>query len=559
MKFIDSLRFSAFREIRARWPLLLALPIVFAVSALLPNPYDEAWSLFSLLVASPAILVLLAAGGPAAADPFWRGLRGSAVASVGMRASLHLLPVLVLAPLALGHTGIFSENLLETWPIVLLYLFQVTLYSTTLAARSLTSGFAVLAGPLMAVLVLAAGTWVNVAERFIPLQWSLAGRMAALSSLALVLACVWEGRDGVWGTSLRRRGLLALVPALLFLAVSVGLEVGLRVPMPGHLHVLGASDGGSRVALKSDWLLHQFNPEESLGRAWIWKDGHLRALEGVGVEAVVFGPEGSLLVVSRSELSLAMPYRADLTLLTADGARARCEDLLDFSNLRWSDDGRSVRILGGNAVSGLEAGVGCAPLPPEVQEVVFAGHTYTVSSVEPTVLRVDGQPLGPLTRLSNSHGAVREERGFIHLVGDETGVLAVVRTTGTPEHLYRGQRLYQMAGDQAVVLDDSDGYRIEEGRVCRPTEADTMRCWDPAGTLTEVPRAHAAHATRECVEGRGGRSACRPVELTSTGQPLPLPADPWSFYTRLDPDHLRYFYDDHFIDAGPEGLSTTRL
>ena len=82
---------------------------------------------------------------------------------------------------------------------VLLLASLVTLYATTLAARAVTSGFRVLAGPLLGLAVLAAGTWVNTQMRFIPLQWSLLSRGLMLSILALILASVWERRGGVWG------------------------------------------------------------------------------------------------------------------------------------------------------------------------------------------------------------------------------------------------------------------------------------------------------------------------------------------------------------------------
>ena len=94
------------------------------------------------------------------------------------------------------------------------------------------------------------------------------------------------------------------MPALAFLAGTVTAEVGLRVPPPGHLHFLHHSEDGRQAVLVSDWLLHGWEPENSLGRAWVWEEGHLRAIRGVGVEQAVVGPQGSVLMVTLRGLSL---------------------------------------------------------------------------------------------------------------------------------------------------------------------------------------------------------------------------------------------------------------
>jgi len=564
-------RLAAWRELRARWPLLLLGPGFWALGQTIPVRSRPGWDLFLLALLLPGLSLLLAGRGSAASDRWWRGLGGPAWARLLGQLGAQLPPLVFTAGMAWmrlatdgGGLNVGRGVLGSAVPNHVLILALPALYFVGLAARGLRAGFPLLAGPMLAALMLAASMLANDWLRLLPTWLGLSMRLGLLALFGLFFALRWEARLGPWGAAVRRSGRWSwALAALAFLLISTAVEGALRSP---HLHSVRdveISRDGSAVLR----LTRQRDPLFARGgRAWLWRIGGERLLPQKGVNKAELGPQGAvLLAVARPTLSGTMH---DFVLLDAQGREARCEGFThtDPAQLgrtpflaQWSPTGTVAAFLprewlsfgeGTRRFFLLDADKGCQPQDPEVRDILWLDDAMLVQRDEGYTL--DGRALNGLPEGAILHALDGSRLATLKLQDSESD-----EAQGKRVAIYR---IYELRGSQASLLvsfNSREGTYTEDGYCLRsPTLRDSYRCqtWD--GQTLDVSKGR-----REWIRSL---SPLLIEDLDSDHVTGPqdrrwqLPRFTVTRFAPLDPDTLRSVTAQAVIDLHADGSRTVR-
>ncbi len=537
MGALTAARLAAWRELRARWPLLLAGPALWAFGAAVPDYYRAGWDAFLLVLLLPVLCGLLAVRGGAAADNWWRGLGGPGWARLAGTAAVQLPPLVFTAGMAqlrlvLAGSSIMGGELSD----YVIHFVLVAVYAVGLASRSLCAGLPTLAGFLGASLALAAGLVASSWLRLLPYELGLALRLGLLALGGLALAAVWEGRLGPWGAAVRRHGRWAGPLALLvFALLCVGGEAALRIPHRGSIYsgdIILAEDGSRVLRITSR------------GRAWLWQDGRDRLLADRFVCVGYLGPWGSL------ALKLTRGGRDGPFALLLRDARGRSQECSfpTTSEPRWRPDGLALSVRGWNGRTYLlDLDQGCQLQTSDIRGIRWLGPRQLVTKTDG--LYLDGKYLEDVPWPSRVRAV-----SSTHLVTQR------YQERAPPRRGYQNleKTLFAIREDGVERVTELEDWYVTATpeRICthaRSSKIRPWRCWDQDGETVHHPP-----------EGYYWRSApdlaWRPdpqgVQFTDTVGRYWIRPDEYIDFTRLDPDRLRVLAEDAVIDLHADGSRT---
>lgn len=549
-----AIRLELWREVRARWGLLLLAPAALLVGEIVPDTYRAAWSGFALERMLPLLAMLLAARTGGKADAFWRGLRGPAWARVAAFTGLHLAVLLGCAGIVWLRLATYGEGTLSQAlrakgqiidPLELTALILAA-YGVTAAARALVSGVAVILAPILAGLILGFTLWVSHYLQLWPLWGSIPYRMLLLGMAGLALAWWWERRFGAWGAAVKRHGPWQGAAALLaFLLLNVGGEAVTRSPCLANTRIEGVSPDGRRVLRIASWK--GWNTHG--GRAWLWEDGQERLLPYLGVEDASLGPHGAYAL----RLSGGPEGGVRLILVGPSGRERQIEvrdGIPGFGD--WQPDGTAL----------------------ELRQRVDTSHGTRAMT---TILSVNGEDraLGEGTTdlvwagdsiIALSSGRVlhddRPVRGFPARAELELlGGLLIKEVVRESEHPVKRERyregLWRIRGTAAERLHepvnmDRIGTARTGGR-CFADEGDHWTCWVEKGEPVAHPEAGEIPWSLEplLLLRYLPPKRFRTREGTSWH-----PEEGWEGAALLDAQTLRLVYPDAVVDLHAEGSQT---
>jgi hypothetical protein len=553
-------RLAAWREVHARWPLFLIAPLLLLLTMPLRQEVRDAVGLFVVLVLLPPLTVYLAARPGARSDPFWRGLGGPKWAALAGAAGVHVA--------VLGTTALAALPTLDPHDAGLVMalggLGFLVLYSTTAAARSVSSGGVVIGGLIIGGSLLFLGSWLSLLVWKWPPVLALLVRTGMLITGCVGFALYGETVAGAWGGAVRRSRLgigWALAAGVLFgpLALDAA-DIGGAWRSGLALNAIGPN-GGSAIygpRYSSTWW-------EAPGRMVRWTEDGPELFGPPGGQDAEIGPAGAIAVtVFNSELE---DHDVRTWLRTASGLELECPGMLPAWPPSWRSDGEAIVLQRHHPwAEPIPAGVpsravldvdGCTPLAPDVAEVGW-DRGRRVELTKNRVLRVED---GPRIDLTEAIEGSELGRPSLHHVGDRI-VLSLFGVRGAtaahPEARGRPGFLAVLEGDQIRVLEHGPGVtstRVFDDEVCTRV-ADKFRCRRPDrdwGLSRTLPRGFDPAPV--------GAIAWDGVRLThhldgrtwSVASPRERGPGSYRFRTRLVRDRLRVFHDDRVEEIDTHG------
>ena len=345
MNALLTARLAAWREVHARWPLFLIAPLLLVLTAPRKEEVRDAVGMFVLFVMLPPLTVYLAARPGAKADAFWRGLGGPAWASLAGSVGLHgaVLVTTALAAMPAWKGGLGGSAHPEVFALILaIPLAFLVLYATTAAARAFSGGGVVIAGVIVGVAVLVAGTVLS----FSIWKWSPALTLLVRTLLLVVvsgaLAVYGETFFGAWGGAVRRR---ATAVGMLAVALVLGVPLALDAADVGHVFRSRlflnevSSDGASAAYGSGGWGEEWWM---SSRRAVQWTPGGSALVGPAGAWGVIVGPRGAVAMSVVHPDSLV--DRSYTWMRTASGVERTCEGMAPVYQSAWRADGEALAL-----------------------------------------------------------------------------------------------------------------------------------------------------------------------------------------------------------------------
>lgn len=452
---------SMWREWHARWGIFVLAVACSVGSLAVPARWVEGWSLFVLTMVLPGFAALAAAGGGRAADPFWRGLGGPSWARWAGGRAVHLLGI----GLPMGILGV------EVVPSLPAYFALVlALYGPLTAARALTSGIAVLLGPVVALGVVAGGAGIGWALQLWEVEDALLARLVAVGAVSLALAPWLDARFGPWGASVQRgagRAIVGVVALVLSGGATFELVAGSFLDSGAYVQ-----DFDAERVLRVRWRGTGW-----LARAWVTleADGAERDL-GPGFDGAL-GPHGAWSVARGSVAWVGHHLEATggSLELHAPGGDVVCEGADGCWRWSWRPDGNAVAVSCGAQTWRLDASGGCEAT---AADIAWLGDREVRSDAGRVT--IDGRDVGRLDAEVSlfGGGSVVVATGLRSVRGERP----VWRIDDAGVHLFggRGVGAYQ-AGGLTCARSSQDRTAGEAG----PAHV----CWRPDGSTVESDNA----------------------------------------------------------------------
>jgi len=465
-------RLAVWRELNARWVLLLALPLAWAAGALIDETYRAAWDLFTLLLLVPGVTAVVAARSPGTTDAFWLGLGGPERARIAGLLTVQL-PALAL-PTLLIHRRWALVEAVDSFDaaellVALLALVSV-LYSAIFAARSVTSGPAVIAGPLA---VLAAAAVTSALWPFNPgTPLMSAAILAALGmgALGLLFGWRWQSRLGVWGASVRggaraRVGATSVGAAILMGSVAAVLPVAPQGSDEGY-EVSSHPGAEGALYVPSDYWKAWWRRS---GTTLRWTPEGYAPIGGWGAMDGKLGPGGAVAMV-RAPSPFSGAWEASLN--APDGRRVTCA-LEGQSWLEgWRADGGAVLLARGGDYQVMDIEAGCGRLFA-ADDAAWSGDTLV--TIEDKQVFLDGVLAGDFQDAD-------------HIFPMSLGEAGVVSATWSRPRAVRSFRIE--AGGLTPLFEREEGYKhfgIYSGGFCLGTPEEGWRCLLTDGRSADFP------------------------------------------------------------------------
>lgn len=538
MNAATTMRLAVWRELRSRWPLLLAGPLMLLLPPLLPGDWETGGWMFLTVVFWPLWTAALAGGANAAPDPFWRGLGGPEWARLLGGALVHLVVLsLGIVPYIGMHRHLPEWQTSEWLPDLLAAAGILwVLYASVFTARRLGAGLGVLSGPGVVAGVVGLCALLSAQIQHWPMPWGalvhaglalLVGLVATLH-IALRTTARHVGLD---------RGLRRSVPFAMFVTLSGSLLVEAWWPWANARRLYWPqADAGGEHAVWTEGV-GNVGPSGHM-RVWEWADGAFRRTNDRRVDEIELGPAGSTLLATTGTGLKWGQHWAELR--TADGSRTSCSlDWIDddpnltVHRVRWRSDGRAL-ILSANGRA-MQLGPGCTPLNVPAEQVGWLGNTLVERRGD--LLIVEGEELQAPVR-----------GGEFYSVGP--ALYFAAGGSGAPKGVWQVTR----EGLREIQSPDVHGwlFEIPDGLCLRPGRGASWTCWDQEGRAHDLGRLGRAvdlhHVGR--FDGTVGR-----VQTVEGQTRWNLPQGDIDLL-RVRGDTLRVFHRGGFDDIGPDGTVT---